>query len=349
MKKGVCVIMALFFLVGLLSVSAFAYTEENPFVADLIAGQNFDAGDVLVWNDAENLYVKYDLDSDWCLTEYHLHVATSLNEIPQTKKGNPKPGHFEYKEEYDACIVDPVLIEIPLVAAESFDIAAHAVVVHPIDGCYETVWQIGDEEDNACNGNLTNYANEFNWKKEDSPDDFSLPVGDCELGPGLGDNRPVFTDPFLVGTTATNEFPYNSNKRVDYAVDFDVQWEGDLLLGGLLTISWSPGASARETKIVSGDGITETSFTAQGANRAGEGWYMDKYPLVQDTIGVDPLPDQINSIRFRQTNGDGTFWDWIKLEKPCEQWESAWADGTGFPGKNWATYFTYDPQDSDLQ
>ena len=106
MKRGVCVIMALFFLVSVLSVSAFAHTEENPASAVLYAGKDINVGELQVWNDAENLYVKYVLDSDWCLTEYHLHVATSLGDIPQTKKGNPKPGQFAYKAEYDTCMPD---------------------------------------------------------------------------------------------------------------------------------------------------------------------------------------------------------------------------------------------------
>jgi len=338
MKRGVCVIIALFFLLGLLSVSAFAQLPVST--TDLLAGKTMDVGDLQVWNDVENLYVEYVLDPDWCLTEYHLHVAVSSEEIPQTKKGNPKPGKFEYKEEYDACIVDPVLIEIPLNTLSSTDvaIAAHAVVY-----AFETEWQIGDEEVDACDGDLTNYANEFNWKKEDSPDDFSLPVGDCELGPGLKLNEPDFTSPFFVGVTPTDEFPYNSNCDLGYATDFNIQWYGSLPLGGRLTISWSPGASKKETKVVSGNGIDETTFSANGQAQGGNGWFWNKYPLVVDSAFVNPLPIGTHSITFEQTEGDGTFWDWVRLEKPGDH-ESAWAAGEDFPGKNWATYFNYEIQ-----
>jgi hypothetical protein len=344
MKRGVCVIMALFFLVGLISVSAFAQVTVST--TDLLAGKTMDVGEVQVWNDGENLYVKYVLDPDWCLTEYHLHVATLLDEIPQTKKGNPKPGHFEYKEEYDACLVDPVLIEIPLneVNGESLAIAAHAVVY-----AFETEWQIGDEEVNVCDGDMTNYANEFNWKKEDSPDDFSLTVGDCELGPGLGLNEPAFASPFFVGVTPTDEFPYNSNSDRGYATDFDIEWNGELPLGGRLTISWSPGASGQETKVVSGDGIDETTFSAVGQNQGGQGWFWNKYPLVVDSVSVNPLPYATHSITFEQTRGNGTFWDWVRLEKPGDH-ESAWAAGDEFnEGKNWATYFNYTVEEEDSQ
>ena len=39
---------------------------------------------------------------DWRILETHLHIATSLAGIPQTKTGNPIPGKFEYKGEHDS-------------------------------------------------------------------------------------------------------------------------------------------------------------------------------------------------------------------------------------------------------
>jgi hypothetical protein len=343
MKRSVCLIMALFFLLGVLSVSAFAHTEENPFTSVLYAGKDIPVGEVQVWNDADSLYVKYVLEEEWCLTEYHLDVAAALADIPQTKKGNPKPGKFAYKGEYDSCVVAPEVIVIALDTAAdgSLYIAAHAVVYK-----FETAWQIGDVEVSECEADgeflLTNYANEFNWKEEDSPGDFSLPVDDCELGPSLAANEPAFTSPFVVGvSSAEDEFPYNSNFARGYAASFDVQWDGSLPLGGRLTISWSPGASGLETKVVSGDGIEETTFTALGANTPGEGWFDDTYPLVENSLLVDPLLEDTHSITFEQTAGNGTFWDWLRLERPADK-ETAWAYGEQFnEGRNWATYFTY--------
>jgi hypothetical protein len=81
------------------------HTEGAPFVnEDLIAdGRDLaiDVGDVLVWNDGNYLYVKYVItDSDWCLTETHLHVVESLDNIHQ-KNGNPIPGKFPYQCSYN--------------------------------------------------------------------------------------------------------------------------------------------------------------------------------------------------------------------------------------------------------
>jgi hypothetical protein len=105
-----------------------AHTEDEPFVTDLLAGQDMDVGDVLVWNDGDYLYVKYVItDPDWTITETHLHVATSLEAIPQ-KNGNPIPGKFDYNDQWDH--VSEVLYEIELTWEYETElyIAVHAVV-----------------------------------------------------------------------------------------------------------------------------------------------------------------------------------------------------------------------------
>lgn len=130
---------------------ALAYTEDDPYRTDLIAGQHTDAGDVLVWNDEENLYVKYLARDGWCLAETHLAVAGVLADIlqtgndkpqanngkskagngkQQTVNGNPIPGQFAYRERYDPCVGSDTF-EIPLgdwSKGDELFIAAHAVV-----------------------------------------------------------------------------------------------------------------------------------------------------------------------------------------------------------------------------
>lgn len=79
-------------------------TEAEPFETDLIAGagQNWpgsgtDVGTVYVWNDATNLYVKYETEYDeddefkgWTLNDVHLYVGTSA-------PGTVAPGQFPWK------------------------------------------------------------------------------------------------------------------------------------------------------------------------------------------------------------------------------------------------------------
>jgi hypothetical protein len=346
MKKVFHLGIVLAFLLALVPAGTMANSVSDPARFDLYAGQDILVGEVLVSNDADFLYVEYVVADPWCLMETHLHVADALAEIPQTKKFNPIPGQFDYGQDNLGCVdtwgPDPIPLD-GWEAGQQLVIAAHASVMRPMDACTVDVWQIGYEEEMICDGNFSNYANEFNWVKQDAENNWVVPISDCEQGPGLGFWEPFFTTPFEVGVTPLNEFPYNSNSSRDYATNFDVQWEGELPFGGELILSWSPGASAAERKVVS-DGFAETTLNASGSSVPGEGWFMDKYPLVEHNISVNPLSDGVHTINFKHTKGDGTFWDWIRLEKPCVQEETAWGGDLEFEGKNWAMYFTYSVQ-----
>jgi hypothetical protein len=70
----------------------------------LYAGQFYRVGELNIWKDNDHLYVQYDLDEGFEMEETQLHIATTLNDIPQTtggNPGNPIPGQFDYKTEYD--------------------------------------------------------------------------------------------------------------------------------------------------------------------------------------------------------------------------------------------------------
>jgi hypothetical protein len=328
-----------------------SHAQNAPFVTDLLAGQTIDVGDVEIWNDGTNLHVTYKItDLDWCITETHLAVATSLGEIPHTGQGSPIPGQFPYTHEDLNCATEDSytipLTDIDAVCDDDVYIAAHAVVVRLIEGCWETVWQIGDVEQsveypegtpNAGQTLLTNYADEFNWQYP-----LTTPPGDKPYTAGytLAENTPAYTNPFIVGTTPTAEFPYNSNYNRGYATDFDVQWEGSLPYGGRLIFSWSPGQSAAETKVITDGGTTTVNRT--GTPISGMGYFLDTYPVYEEApIAVGPYGPGTHTINFKHTKGDGTFWDWIRLEKPCVQEETAWGDGDDFPGNNWATSISY--------
>ncbi len=99
MKKLFHILIAATFLLALVPAAVSAHTENDPLVVDLLAGQTEDIGDVEVWNDAENLYVKfvYDETLDGCgFLEVHLQVdEDSFSPDILTKKGNPIPGQFE--------------------------------------------------------------------------------------------------------------------------------------------------------------------------------------------------------------------------------------------------------------
>ena len=131
MGRAVKLILA-FALMGLVFPGLVpAQTGDFVFTTKLLAGQTIDVGEVRVWNDGGTLYIKYVTSGRWCLRETHLHVATSLDGIPQTKKGNPIPGQFTYNDQHE-CVTE-YLYTIPLGSwppGTQLFIAAHAEVLH---------------------------------------------------------------------------------------------------------------------------------------------------------------------------------------------------------------------------
>ena len=72
----------------------------------LYADQEYRVGELYVSKDSSYLYVEYYLDDGYDMSVSHLHVATSLDGIPQTPSGNPKIGNFEYNGEHDPRVTE---------------------------------------------------------------------------------------------------------------------------------------------------------------------------------------------------------------------------------------------------
>lgn len=109
----------------------------------LIAGQSIPVGTVAVENDAQYLYVTYQTDGTWLITETHLDVATRPEDLKQTSKGNAVPGRFAYKSEHDPGVTT-VTHTVDLTAWPSgtqLFLSAHSVVVSASGS--ETAWAEG--------------------------------------------------------------------------------------------------------------------------------------------------------------------------------------------------------------
>ncbi len=131
---------------------ALGISVDGAATIDLIAGQHIDIGDIYIWNDEEFLYIEFNTTDDWYMTETHLSVANSVEGIPQTKKGNPIPGHFPYKAEYEPLIqVELYVIPIEdewfeLGVCKEIEIAAHAAVQQENDIVQEeSAWAEGED------------------------------------------------------------------------------------------------------------------------------------------------------------------------------------------------------------
>ncbi|GAH62258.1 unnamed protein product, partial [marine sediment metagenome] len=145
-------------------------TEAEAESFPLYAGQDWEVGEVLVWNDEEQLCVKYVLDPDifadgWGLTETHLAVATSLEGIPTNKAGNPKVGNFPFgNDELGGVAEDgPYCIdfgeeegELDVECGDELVIAAHAVIEKEdcIPGDSGTDTYVSDDTTLVTDGNV---------------------------------------------------------------------------------------------------------------------------------------------------------------------------------------------------
>ena len=98
----------------------------------LWAGQFIDAGSVTVTNDESVLSVEIVAAEGWYLTESHVAVAYTMEDLPQTGSGNPKVGHFDFSVEHDPPVSEyTYLIDIPEYGyqfEDSLVMAVHAIV-----------------------------------------------------------------------------------------------------------------------------------------------------------------------------------------------------------------------------
>ena len=65
--------------------------------SELLAGQRYDAGDIKVYFDADNLYVEYQASINWHLRKTHLYVGDQRL-IPLTRLGNPNVEFFPIQQ-----------------------------------------------------------------------------------------------------------------------------------------------------------------------------------------------------------------------------------------------------------
>ncbi|MBP6432085.1 MAG: hypothetical protein KA319_09980 [Ferruginibacter sp.] len=95
----------------------------------LTAGQFYNAGSVVVSNDADFIYVTYTTANGYLLTQTHL-FAGNCNAVPVNNQGNPAPGQFPHKTIHNNLTSYTYQIPVSLIPAGGCGcIAAHAVVV----------------------------------------------------------------------------------------------------------------------------------------------------------------------------------------------------------------------------
>jgi hypothetical protein len=350
MKKLIQILILGSLLLVLVPAIAFAHTAADPFVTDLTAGGGNimsakDVGDVLVWNDDANLYVKYVVtDGDWCLTETHLQIALELGGIPQAN-GNPIPGQFTYGGWHN-CVGD-YTYQIPI----SWDpgtellIAAHGVVqtggMGGVGGMLPT---------------QVTMATAFPGLGFGAPSYFDLAISGGTVLDGTYDGYCLDTDsanPDPGPAYVHSSYGPLPQTRIEYPENLDL-------------VNW----------------IINQGFVGQPSSCDGVYTYGDVQWAIWNLLEDNPTPGALGSlgdwsecraqeiVAAAYANGegfvpgcgdmmgiivirDGEWWRYqpilIWIEVPCAESETAWGgDYFGsrleFPGDNWAIYFTYDVQ-----
>jgi hypothetical protein len=154
-KSGALGVLALMLL---MSFSGAATDFVNGVDCDtyvshvLYGGQTIDVGDVEVWHDGDNVYVRFTTEGMWWLSETNVWVGDDIDNLPTTGSGAPKIGHFPFSMDHDPMVqmykytID--LDDAGFDPGDTLYFATHAVVNKVVSGEVvqeETGWA-GDED-----------------------------------------------------------------------------------------------------------------------------------------------------------------------------------------------------------
>jgi hypothetical protein len=335
-KRFVLVLLAMTIVAAILPVAAMAHTEAAPYVTDLSQGRNLaDVGDVKVWNDAQNVYVKIVTAPEYYLFGTKIEVKTSAGAIPQAS-GNAVPGKFTYKADQSFATEYTQVIPITWPVGTQVYIAAHA----------EAGKKGGSIADVCAKLPATvNMGVNYSWAVVPKPSYWEINVtggtsldgqyyGWCgsphlPLDTGWTGPADVFCsyDPAI--PTAAYWTPENLDS-VNWVLNQDYVAKGtswrvvQAAIWKLLSnnIWGAEKLTAEQLALV--DHIVAEALTHDGFKPGCDEYVAivlnpkdAAYPLMQPTIIVKKVPCY--------GVGVGT----------------AWAKGTAFPGSNWSMYFGY--------
>lgn len=352
MKKVLFPILALVLALGL-ALPAAAHTESDPFVTDLIADggsvvTKIDVGDVSVWNDGSNLYVKYETTGGWEITKTHLAVAMEESGIPQNRAGNPKVGQFQHSTSH-----------APPVTTYTYTIALGDLSVEPCEdvciAAHAKVQKLGD----VMTASLVTGAETDNVLviSENSTDP-GYPLGYPESYSGTQTPSVVIQDtpnghsgwPTITGAKWISDSivePPNVNEWRLFTRNFSLPSNATNISGTLHIDSDNAEAAKINGNPAAGlvYGEVYGAFIDDGEWRSIQHWPVGSH--LQS--GLNTLEVMVRNYYWLNMPGNwrnytGLVYK-IDYEYQLLTTETAWGDGGRFtePG-NWAMYFTYHVQ-----
>ncbi|MDT8436748.1 MAG: hypothetical protein RRA92_08325 [Gemmatimonadota bacterium] len=310
-------------------------------VADLFAGQFTDVGDVFVSNDAVKVTVTFEIDEGWCMTESHVQVASSPDDIPQ-KNGNPIPGKFEKKAEYTEC-TDSETFEFPLAdlggpgVGDAVYVAVHAVVW---DESSETTEYFASTAGDPVFGPLASYAGlDEDWGTEKAA-----------VAAWVHSNWPSITGATWISTRNEEDNPPAESEPLaeDYVNDSWRKFTKTIDVPGWPTGGGITDATADNAEEVFFNGVSIGSDgELSGPSSDDQEWgTINAYPFTP-SMGSNELAFIVRNYGLESgtptSNPTGLIYK--GFVSYYEVSETAWAGTavgeTPFPGANWATYFQY--------
>jgi len=360
---------------GIAYLTKGAGDKDSAVSFPLFAGKDLRVGDVLVWNDENEVCVKYQLsdtalEEGWLLYETHLAVATDLDKIPHTKKGNPIPGQFPYGNDELGGVEEDGLYCIPFGKEEGeldvgcdddIVIAAHAVVRKPIYNEYERD-PYADEVVELVRVDGIKYNTSAD-NGDNGEDILGAPRGVSGCVIQVGDPSGCWVSPgYIPGLWSGTEYVPDEFGNLDSCCSE----EGDCPRAGHITVAFT------DNKCNFAANPSEPSLYVYEVGGKTEGFLVEVLDENGDVIASyeslaqeefnEAIPIYLNGtgtfsiVRLTSTNnggGDpdspntsGPDFDAVECLCPVYEYqeETAWGGEIEFDGANWAKYFTYEIQ-----
>jgi hypothetical protein len=354
-------------LVAALVATSISTAAAPTKVADLFAGQNIDIGDITVGNDPTNLSIQINLTGGWCMTQSHVAVADTAAGIPQSS-GNPQPGQFPFSATYSPCATTGSY-SIPFTGFTQKFIAVHVTAWDPSSGT--TLNIVSDTKTNVTNVNgvaqaptaalrayePVGYTDCGQYKL--SPTDGS--VWDTHNGGSVSnDAGGPFAGATWIWPTSDPATP-NEGEYATFEKGFNLPGpptSGTIKItadnGYKASLNGTPVGSARlfAPFFATGD-LTESGV------QSSDWWTPGNFGLAPLQMGTNTLsviaaneaaypdPPTVETTGHAGTAGGVCANPAGLIFKAQASYlaksASGWAGTTKFSGKNWATYFTFTP------
>ena len=316
-------------------------TPPPPFkTVELIAGKTIDIGEIHIWIADGSLFVKFITEGDWYLTLMHVHVAMDPGLIPQTKKGNPIPGLFEFHGICDSPEQE-FLFEIPWQGGWDPDglcIAAHAEVVTLASDCVDIVSDTTTTFDGVTSGASGDAVLAWvhpNWNSQpDIINSFSAAQWIWEsyqvVHEVAGDVVDFFKTVFIPGLYPL-DIDGELNVTCDNGYELYLNDMGNYLGRYQLEDGWR-ASDLTESYVHSSGWQTVEYFDISDYLVCGDNFF--KFATANEYMG----PDDGQGYGTKTSNPAGLIFEGNVCYTVVTQEETAWGEGEEFPGSSWGMY-----------